>query len=102
MVQDSRCARIAEIKLEINRLQAELDSLTESLTFPILSLPVEITSQIFVHCLPDSARDVSPLDAPLVLGRVCSVWRNIALSTPQLWTSWSLSIDGDYSSSLFP
>ncbi|KAJ7625283.1 hypothetical protein DFH06DRAFT_1229042 [Mycena polygramma] len=104
MAQDSRRVRIAEIKLEITRLQAELDSLTESLTFPILTLPVEITSQIFVYCLPDSddARDVSPLDAPLVLGRVCSTWRNIALSTPQLWTFLSLSIDRNaYSPTLF-
>ncbi|KAJ6561990.1 hypothetical protein B0H19DRAFT_1143241 [Mycena capillaripes] len=89
--QDPRRIRIAEINDEIARLHDELQTLTESLVFLVITLPVEITSQIFVHCLPDldERRDVTPSDAPLFLGR----WRNIALSTPQLWTFWSFSID---------
>ncbi|KAJ7476229.1 hypothetical protein FB451DRAFT_269696 [Mycena latifolia] len=94
MAQDPRRVRIAEIDREIAKLQTERQTLVESLIFPVLTLPVEITSQIFVECLPPTPPSASTFDAPLVLGRVCSRWREIALSTPQLWASWSLAIDG--------
>jgi hypothetical protein len=94
--QDPRRARLEELDLEILRLQTERQILIESLTFPVATLPVEITSQIFVHCLtePHDLRNASTSDAPLVLARVCRRWRDIALSVPELWTSWSLATDG--------
>ncbi|KAJ7271192.1 hypothetical protein C8J57DRAFT_299320 [Mycena rebaudengoi] len=47
-------------------------------------LPVEISSEIFILCLPDS-RDPNPRTAPLLLLRICTMWANIARSTPALW-----------------
>ncbi|KAJ7844510.1 hypothetical protein B0H14DRAFT_3868301 [Mycena olivaceomarginata] len=47
-------------------------------------LPVEITSDIFLHCVPTTPRPVS-LTAPMVFLNICQLWRNIALSTPFLW-----------------
>ncbi|KAJ6605822.1 hypothetical protein B0H10DRAFT_2228873 [Mycena sp. CBHHK59/15] len=52
---------------------------------PIHTLPVELTSLIFVHCLPQK-QFPNLLVAPLLLIRVCSAWRAIALRTPELWS----------------
>ncbi|KAJ6453156.1 hypothetical protein C8R45DRAFT_762361, partial [Mycena sanguinolenta] len=49
-------------------------------------LPVEISSEILVRCLPDSPR-VYPHQVPLSFLRICHRWTDIALATPSLWTS---------------
>ncbi|KAJ7721416.1 hypothetical protein B0H14DRAFT_2411673 [Mycena olivaceomarginata] len=58
------------------RLSQEKISIQESLDriiYPILHIPVEITSEIFLHCLPvDGARPDARL-APMLLGLVCQV-----------------------------
>ncbi|KAJ7286464.1 hypothetical protein C8J57DRAFT_1497119 [Mycena rebaudengoi] len=53
-----------------------------------LTLPSEVVSEIFLHCLPDT--DFVPPDphaAPLLLCRICRQWKHIALATPGLWSS---------------
>ncbi|KAJ7915463.1 hypothetical protein B0H13DRAFT_940370 [Mycena leptocephala] len=61
--------------------------------YPVLTLPNEIISEIFLHCLP-----IYPLRPPLAgirsptfLTYICSRWREIALSIPALWRAISLS-----------
>ncbi|KAJ7021539.1 hypothetical protein C8F04DRAFT_1402849 [Mycena alexandri] len=53
-----------------------------------LDLPFELTSKIFVFCLPIRGR-VRPHRklAPLLLAQICGRWRAVALETPQLWRS---------------
>ncbi|KAJ6537117.1 hypothetical protein B0H19DRAFT_900608, partial [Mycena capillaripes] len=64
----------------------ELEAQLALVVFPILSLPDEITSTIFIHCLPAHGRvRPSPRRAPLLLAQICKLWREIALSTGQLW-----------------
>ncbi|KAJ7457067.1 hypothetical protein FB451DRAFT_1564453 [Mycena latifolia] len=58
---------------------------------PILTIPTEITAQIFAHCLPSSPSRPKIDRAPLILGRICRNWRNFALDSPELWAS--LQID---------
>ncbi|KAJ7241496.1 hypothetical protein B0H12DRAFT_1133550 [Mycena haematopus] len=53
---------------------------------PILSLPPELISLIFIHCLPPFA-ELRPYKAPLLLTRICGAWRALALRTPALWAS---------------
>ncbi|KAJ7667265.1 hypothetical protein B0H17DRAFT_836591, partial [Mycena rosella] len=54
--------------------------------YPVLTLPPEIVSQIFVNCLPIHGRvRPSPTTAPLTLTQICHHWREIALSTSALW-----------------
>lgn len=93
---DLRRLRIVQIDQEIAQLQTERHALVESLAFPVITLPVEITSLIFIHSLPDNPLDPTASDAAVVLGSVCRQWREIALSIPQLWSSWSLAIDGQW------
>ncbi|KAJ7623479.1 hypothetical protein FB45DRAFT_709528, partial [Roridomyces roridus] len=57
-------------------------------------LPPEITALIFVHCLPED-EFIKPdlLEAPLVLLRICEQWREIAMTTPALWSSLSINLE---------
>ncbi|KAJ7137865.1 hypothetical protein C8R44DRAFT_975836 [Mycena epipterygia] len=55
-----------------------------------LALPLEILAAIFIHCLPQ-VEFVKPkvFTAPLLLCGVCRQWREVALTTPELWSSLS-------------
>ncbi|KAF7333051.1 F-box domain-containing protein [Mycena venus] len=56
-----------------------------------LTIPSEITAQIFTYCLPASISPPEIDTAPLLLTRICRDWRNLAQDSPELWTS--LKID---------
>ncbi|KAJ7673777.1 hypothetical protein DFH06DRAFT_1081621 [Mycena polygramma] len=68
--------------------------LLAEIVYPVLTLPPEITSEIFVQA-------VNPLDkassrsAPLLLLRICRLWRTIALSTPCLWAGLNFGFRRD-------
>jgi hypothetical protein len=63
----------------------------------IQQFPVEILGEIFRHCLLTSRADgffadyITPdqSQAPLLLCRVCAYWRQVAISTPVLWSKFS-------------
>ncbi|KAK6974618.1 F-box domain-containing protein [Favolaschia claudopus] len=54
---------------------------------PFARLPLEISSEIFVHCLDNTASNPGALQVPLLLLNICHSWTNIALSTTNLWTT---------------
>ncbi|KAJ7910265.1 hypothetical protein B0H13DRAFT_2329539 [Mycena leptocephala] len=62
----------------------------------ILSLATELTAEIFVHCLPELTSAPQTDTAPLLLGRICSTWRDIALATPELWSRLNITGSGAY------
>ncbi|KAK7026242.1 F-box domain-containing protein [Favolaschia claudopus] len=91
--------RLAEIDSEIEKLQARVHHALDAIIYPILSLPVEITSEIFKQHLiqffgSPSEADVLPFvdlarardGGPLLLSHVCRAWRSIALNMPSLWS----------------
>ncbi|KAJ7164785.1 hypothetical protein C8R43DRAFT_1232897 [Mycena crocata] len=89
-------AEIAGTIAHLERLRGrKRDILVElnALVSPILELPPELVCEIFLRCLPPPHAGVLPssLTAPLLLTHVCSQWRVIALSLPQLWTSLSVA-----------
>ncbi|THU90870.1 hypothetical protein K435DRAFT_246391 [Dendrothele bispora CBS 962.96] len=60
---------------------------------PIRRLPAEIIAELFTFCLPAThppTRDLS--EPPLLLTLVCKQWREIALSTPCLWSALHIYI----------
>ncbi|KAJ7142878.1 hypothetical protein C8R44DRAFT_692486 [Mycena epipterygia] len=60
--------------------------------YPVLTLPPEIISRIFVESLPSHGRvRPSAYMPPLTLAQICGQWRDIALSTPELWSSVDLA-----------
>ncbi|KAG2156716.1 uncharacterized protein EDB93DRAFT_1246910 [Suillus bovinus] len=56
-------------------------------------LPSELLGEIFLRCLPQT-NYVTPSsnECPMVLTKVCRHWRVVALSTPRLWASLSISL----------
>ncbi|KAJ7661953.1 hypothetical protein DFH06DRAFT_1191116 [Mycena polygramma] len=65
-----------------------------SSTYPVLTLPSEIISEIFVHFLPPYP-DCPPLkgnESPTCLTQICHKWREIALATPTLWRAIPTSV----------
>ncbi|KAJ7044779.1 hypothetical protein C8F04DRAFT_1069519 [Mycena alexandri] len=81
---------ISRQKLLLDDLQAQLDAVV----YPVLTLPPEITSEIFIQCLPvDRSIDaVNTAEAPLLLTHICGVWRQIAISTPELWATFEVDV----------
>ena len=71
------------------RVQAYRDK-HKVLVAPVWHLPPEILSYIFVLCLshrPPNEINRTSLKRSLLLARVNQYWRQVALSTPQLWTT---------------
>ncbi|TDL20840.1 hypothetical protein BD410DRAFT_829485 [Rickenella mellea] len=53
--------------------------------------PFDVLSIIFFECLPDDGFPCfSRKEAPLLLGRVCSEWRTVALASHILWAKLSI------------
>ncbi|KAH6904877.1 hypothetical protein BKA70DRAFT_512702 [Coprinopsis sp. MPI-PUGE-AT-0042] len=94
-------SKSAQVASEITLLQAKLAKLQNRQTFlddaaapfkalisPFRRFPPELMQYIFMTCLPESRNAVMHCsEAPVLLGRVCSEWRRIALNTPALWSS---------------
>ncbi|KAF8149953.1 hypothetical protein B0H34DRAFT_731845 [Crassisporium funariophilum] len=81
---------LRELKRAQSSAKASANAL-RSLLSPIRRLPPELLSEIFVHCLPeDTFIRPSPSQVPLLLTGVCSYWRNICVTTPDLWASLDL------------
>jgi hypothetical protein len=102
-------ADISQLDGEITRLQAVLDGLAHkrdalrkytnlhmALVAPIRRLPPEVLSEIFMQCMENNYVYRRLNTAPLLVGSVSSRWRTIALSTPRLWASFSLTIRPKY------
>ncbi|KAJ7609983.1 hypothetical protein DFH06DRAFT_1346119 [Mycena polygramma] len=89
-------SELANLKTSITRLEVEHAILGHHLAryiYPVLSLPNEVVSEIFLHTLKPSEYPFADPQSPLFLGHICQRWRDIALSTPSLWTTISLEID---------
>ncbi|KAJ6562372.1 hypothetical protein B0H19DRAFT_1144296 [Mycena capillaripes] len=65
----------------------------DSYKYPVLTLPSEIVSEIFLHFLPTYplCPPLTGLFSPTVLTHICHKWRQIAVATPMLWRAISLS-----------
>ncbi|KAJ7919675.1 hypothetical protein B0H13DRAFT_233296 [Mycena leptocephala] len=91
---------LAVAQAVVNRLLSDRGAVQEELdaiTYPVLTLPPEIISQIFSWTLAPGGpkADLTPLEGPLRLGQICRLWRQIALSMPALWNIFHLEIDDE-------
>ncbi|KAJ6466816.1 hypothetical protein C8R45DRAFT_1020227 [Mycena sanguinolenta] len=89
-------AQIALLRAERNIVQKKL----RSIKYPVLKLPFEVTSEIFVQCLPDPEEadpifNFSPekLPVPVLLTQVCRTWRTIAFKTPRIWAVFRIDAE---------
>ncbi|KAJ7748784.1 hypothetical protein DFH07DRAFT_713969, partial [Mycena maculata] len=53
---------------------------------PLARLPLEISSEIFLQCLPPLP-EPGAHHVPMLFLNICNAWTSIALSTPALWAS---------------
>lgn len=92
--RDQLRRRIAQLNALIAGLDAErrhLQAQSDAIIYPVLSLPPELTSLIFIQSLPSASLPrPSPLDSPLLVAQICRQWRDIAIGTPELWKSIAL------------
>ncbi|KAJ7225018.1 hypothetical protein C8J57DRAFT_1093730, partial [Mycena rebaudengoi] len=74
---------LAAARRERENLQSRLDDCK----YPVLTLPVEITAEIFINFIPiyPLRPPLTGLLSPALLGQVCHKWRDVALGTPRLW-----------------
>ncbi|KAJ7887384.1 hypothetical protein B0H13DRAFT_892544 [Mycena leptocephala] len=100
-------ARVAELAAQILRLESSLSALRtekalaeqriDAYKYPVLTLPNEITSEIFLHFLPfyPLCPPLTGNFSPTLLTQICRRWREIALGTPALWRAIALSDEPD-------
>ncbi|KAJ7162350.1 hypothetical protein C8R46DRAFT_1037568 [Mycena filopes] len=87
-------AELGKLLLDRAVVQGGLDAIS----YPVLTLPFEITSKIFRSTLgpkdanPSTSSYLASQRASLRLGHICRVWREIALATRELWTTLDLRI----------
>ncbi|KAJ7924445.1 hypothetical protein B0H13DRAFT_1194275 [Mycena leptocephala] len=96
-------ARIAQLSVDIEMQKELLRQLENSksaaqgqlnaIRDPLARLPLEISSEIFLQCLPFHPTP-GARSAPMLLLNVCNAWTHIALSTPALWASIDLEFPG--------
>jgi len=86
-------------KLILHR--APLKSKINGFNSPIIQLlPAEVVSDIFEFCLPDfytfdAKCEIQPVSVtPFLLGAICRRWREIAWTTPSLWSRLHLHFSG--------
>ncbi|KAJ6553797.1 hypothetical protein DFH09DRAFT_864838, partial [Mycena vulgaris] len=82
-----------------SRERTAIETELVSIVYPILSLPTDVTSEIFARCVDHPERlspaarawivskpaETSREPMALVLSRICKTWRTVALATPRLW-----------------
>ncbi|KAJ7187331.1 hypothetical protein C8R46DRAFT_981616 [Mycena filopes] len=70
------------------------DSEQDPIPYPVLTLPNEIVSEIFIRFLPPYP-ECPPWTgslSPSLLTQICEKWREIALSTPELWRAAAFTL----------
>ncbi|KAJ7641198.1 hypothetical protein FB45DRAFT_1124739 [Roridomyces roridus] len=99
-------ARVAAIDTEVSELEERIRVLQlerepckrrlDAYIYPVLTLPNEITSEIFIHFLPPypACPRLRGLESPTSLTHICRQWREIALATPKLWRAFSTFCTG--------
>jgi hypothetical protein len=95
--------RVAELEAKILDLERAVAALRikqaiareslDSYRYPVLTLPNEIISEIFIHFLPvySGRPPFTGLLSPTLLTQICCKWREIALGTPSLWNAMKLT-----------
>ncbi|KAJ6577777.1 hypothetical protein B0H19DRAFT_985394, partial [Mycena capillaripes] len=81
---------LKQLECDKSAAQRELNAIRD----PMARLPLELSSDIFLQCLPETPMPDACV-APMLLLNVCNMWSDIALSTPALWATISLNSPAD-------
>ncbi|KAH6910997.1 hypothetical protein BKA70DRAFT_50694 [Coprinopsis sp. MPI-PUGE-AT-0042] len=98
---------IKTVEPQIVSLDAEIEALKQrraiytsfiadhrALISPIRYMPPDILRKIFSYCLPydNQEKAMQASEAPLLLVQICRHWRDLAITTPTLWSTIFLKI----------
>jgi hypothetical protein len=89
---------ISRLDIQINDLLLRRRALCDyrqmlvTLLSPVRRLPSELLGEIFRYCLPQNYDEKSAHKAVMLPSHVCKHWRDVALSTPTLWTNIVLRV----------
>ncbi|KAJ7186642.1 hypothetical protein C8R46DRAFT_277224 [Mycena filopes] len=98
-------ALLVDIEAQISNLERTLSQLRtakelaqarlDAFKYPVLTLPVEIVSEIFTQILPPYplCPRLVGLSSPTLVTHICHLWREIAFRTPALWRAVDLRLD---------
>jgi hypothetical protein len=91
--QRARAPLDGPLNVEKDLIQSQLDAYT----YPVLTLPTELTLKIFLHFLPPYPQrpPITGRGSPTVLSHICAQWREISLSTAWLWCAVAVSFAVD-------
>ena len=82
--------QIDELSIRRDQIRQQIGQYRERLS-PIRKISSDILRHIFEWCLPAMNTLTDHSVAPLLLMQVCGLWREVALSTPSLWTSFDIT-----------
>ncbi|KAF8899521.1 hypothetical protein CPB84DRAFT_1780520 [Gymnopilus junonius] len=96
-------SEIRKLKNQLKFLESKREDIQKSIdeyrpiTIPIRRIPPDVLAEIFYHCLPSHRNPIlSESEAPVLLTRVCSSWRSLALSSPCLWARVHITFNDEY------
>ncbi|KAJ7174056.1 hypothetical protein C8R43DRAFT_873400, partial [Mycena crocata] len=73
-----------QVLRDLEKTKSDIRSQLNTFSDPMARLPLEISSEIFMLCLPRNPLPNKKY-APLIFLNICHAWSDIALSTPLLW-----------------
>ncbi|KAJ7144219.1 hypothetical protein C8R44DRAFT_557222, partial [Mycena epipterygia] len=82
-------SQLAELKAK-SKQRSELFRSLRAVLSPLRRFPAELLAEIFECCCHNSLAAefysiTDPLEAPVLLGHICSFWRTVSHNTPRLW-----------------
>ncbi|KAF8170631.1 hypothetical protein K438DRAFT_1982512 [Mycena galopus ATCC 62051] len=94
----AQIAPVLDLERSLSELRAEKTLSQEPLhsyKCPVLALPDEILSEIFIHFLPTYplCPPLTGSDSPTFLTHIYRKWRAVSLATPMLWRAIELFYD---------
>jgi hypothetical protein len=90
--------QIHDLARSLNQLYREnrvVQARLDGYKYPVLTLPTEIVSAVFVHFLPPYPPPFTGDQSPTCLTNICRRWRQIALETPELWRAIRFCVGKD-------
>jgi len=95
-------AEIERLLSFINRLRGQTEQLKKRIAWkralisPVRKLPNEILASIFTYCLGNGYFSNSQYYQDPNFVTVCSLWRSVALNSPEIWSNVSLTLEDNY------
>ncbi|KAJ7613913.1 hypothetical protein FB45DRAFT_258490 [Roridomyces roridus] len=78
--------RHKEVLSELERSKSHAQRQLNALRDPLARIPVEISSEIFLHCVPTRS-SLGRHHIPTLFLTICHGWSDIAVSIPALWAA---------------